>query len=149
MSEPQPLPSLSPTAGQTSDTRLIERAIKQRWPVKPEDKAAVVRRMTGIVKNKKASKREATSAAKALIACEAQNQSDEHHATGQEIHITGEQLVTIQVVEDEHWYGNKAHALAAEAAAVSDPDSTEPGQVQDHGVRAPLGQNGSRPAGGD
>lgn len=37
--------------------------------------------------------------------------------------IEGSSVTTIHVIEDEGWYGNNAHAKAAEAAALPDSDS--------------------------
>ena len=65
------------TAGQTSDTRLQERAIRERWPIKDEHKARIVERLDGIIRSKRASHREVVSASRALISAEAQNQTDD------------------------------------------------------------------------
>lgn len=67
----------------TRDTRLISKAIKQRWPVPTEYREALVKRQINIAINPQSSAREATLAFKAILAAEAQNQEDEHHAEGE------------------------------------------------------------------
>jgi hypothetical protein len=61
-----------------SDTRLIARALVQRWPIKPEYREAIVKQLLKVVVDPGSSPREKTAAAKALLSAEAQNQSDEH-----------------------------------------------------------------------
>ena len=56
---------------------MIERAV-QRWPMKPEYRDAVVRRLTKIVADPASSAREIASASRTLATIEAQNQADEH-----------------------------------------------------------------------
>jgi len=60
------------------DVRMIQKAMEQRWDIKPEYKSALVRRLVAIIANPDSTAREVTSASRALIAAEAQNQSDEH-----------------------------------------------------------------------
>lgn len=60
------------------DTRLIAKALEQRWPVPKDLRASLVRQMMVIIADKSASPRERTSAFKALLAAEKQNQDDEH-----------------------------------------------------------------------
>jgi hypothetical protein len=60
------------------DTRMMVKAVEQRWPMSPEYREAVIRRLIRIVADPKSSNREATAAARALMAAEQQNQSDEH-----------------------------------------------------------------------
>lgn len=57
---------------------MIQKAMEQRWDIKPEYKSALVRRLVAIIANPDSTAREVTSASRALIAAEAQNQSDEH-----------------------------------------------------------------------
>ena len=81
-----------------SHRKIEERAIAERWPMKPEYREAIVKRLTGIVVDKEPEvpvdathetraaiigakakmRRTAVGAARALIACESQNQADEH-----------------------------------------------------------------------
>jgi len=72
------------------DTRMMARALTQRWPIKPEIREAVVRRLLRVIADPQSSPREVTAAARALMSAEAQNQSDEHkvldveHATARD-----------------------------------------------------------------
>jgi hypothetical protein len=50
----------------------------QRWPIKPEYREIIIRQLLKVIADPASSPREKTSAAKALMAAEAQNQSDEH-----------------------------------------------------------------------
>lgn len=61
------------------DVRMIQRAMEQRWPIKPEYRQALVARLVKIIADPKSSPREVTAASKALIAAEAQNAADEQH----------------------------------------------------------------------
>jgi len=58
-------------------TRLIERAVKNRWPIDEKYKQAVVNRQVQIAIDKQSSNREAISAAKCLVSMEGQNQKDQ------------------------------------------------------------------------
>jgi hypothetical protein len=62
------------------DTRLAARALEQRWPVPDDVRAGLVRQMMAIVADRSCSPRERTSAFKAILAAEAQNQADQHKA---------------------------------------------------------------------
>ena len=50
--------------------------------------------------------------------------------------------IRIGVIEDDGWYGNKAHSQAAARLAASDPGAALPGPVQGGSVRPAVGQNG-------
>lgn len=56
---------------------MIERAANQRWDIKPEYKDALIQQLMFVIADPASSKREKVSASRALIAAEAQNQSDE------------------------------------------------------------------------
>lgn len=60
------------------DTRMMVRALVQRWPIKHEYREAIIKRLVRIVADPNSSPREVTAAAKGLLAAEAQNQADEH-----------------------------------------------------------------------
>jgi len=60
------------------ETRMMARALTQRWPISEKTKKGVIGALINVLADPKASPREKTSAAKALMAAEAQNQSDEH-----------------------------------------------------------------------
>lgn len=77
------LESFANGPGQTSDTRIMERAIRERWPIAPELRELMVQRMARIVLSKKSSTRETTSAYRAVIGSDRLNQLEEHHASDQ------------------------------------------------------------------
>lgn len=58
--------------------KLIERAIKQRWPFSDEYKGHVVTEMLRILANPQSKERSKIAAAGVLARLEAQNQADEH-----------------------------------------------------------------------
>lgn len=60
------------------DTRMIQRAFESRWDIRPEYRDVLVKRLVKIIADPNSSPREVTAASKALIAAEAQNQSDQH-----------------------------------------------------------------------
>lgn len=60
------------------DTRMMQKALEQRWPIKPEYRAAIIARLVKIVADPNSSPREVTAASKALMAAEQQNMADEH-----------------------------------------------------------------------
>lgn len=62
------------------DTRMIAKALEQRWPIKPEYRAALVRRLVQVIADPASSPREVTAASRALIAAEGQNLADEQHS---------------------------------------------------------------------
>jgi hypothetical protein len=55
------------------DTRMISRAVMQRWPIKPEYRSGLIAKLMQVIANPNSSAREVTAAAKALIAAEKQN----------------------------------------------------------------------------
>jgi hypothetical protein len=57
---------------------MMARALTQRWPISEKTKRGVIGALINILADPKASPREKTSAAKALMSAEQQNQSDEH-----------------------------------------------------------------------
>jgi hypothetical protein len=60
------------------DTRMMARAVTQRWPISDKVRKAIVGRLVQVVADPESSPREVTAAAKALISAESQNQADEH-----------------------------------------------------------------------
>jgi NAD kinase len=60
------------------ETRMMARALTQRWPVSPEYRTIIVKQLMKVIADPQSSPREKTAAAKALISAEKQNQDDEH-----------------------------------------------------------------------
>jgi hypothetical protein len=77
------------------DTRMAQKALEQRWPIKPEYREALVRRLVRIIADPNSSAREVTSASKALIAAESQNQADEHKVVDVRLSTRNDQLDAI------------------------------------------------------
>ena len=59
------------------DTRLLARALMERWPIKPEYRAAIITKLMQVVANPNSSPRELTAAAKALMAADKLNMESE------------------------------------------------------------------------
>ncbi len=107
----EPLQEIRPVG--IRDTRLIEKAIKKRWPIKDEHKLGLVSRMERIVADPDSSPREVTSAFNSLLSAESQNQADEHkyHTPADQLNVEGtllrpgddmvEMNATVPRIEDE------------------------------------------------
>ena len=78
------------------DTRLIERAVREQWPIDAEYREAIVRRQVKVAIDPDVSSREATAAARCIVAMVGQNQAadfkaldkvapDQHNHTGRVI----------------------------------------------------------------
>ena len=72
MSDDQNLPTSLAAVG-SRDTRLIQRAIKQGWPIPQEFREALVARQIAIATSEECSPRESTSAFRSLLHANAQN----------------------------------------------------------------------------
>jgi hypothetical protein len=66
--------------GQLKDTRMMARALEQRWPMPSQVREDVITALSAILTCETTSPREKISAAKALISAEKQNQDDQHKA---------------------------------------------------------------------
>lgn len=60
----------SAAAASMRETRMIERALRQRWPIKEEWRATLLERQARIASDPGSSPREATSAFKAILAAD-------------------------------------------------------------------------------
>jgi hypothetical protein len=96
-------------AGRCSDTRLVLRALQQRWPIPDEIRKFLPEWMGQVVKNENLSFRERTTAAKILLEIE-------------KINLEAEEQVRIkaQLRQEEHMHSHGEHVFAeiAKAAAV-------------------------------
>ena len=63
--------------GPTADTRLVERAIRERWPIPPEARETIATNLASIAKNAKASHRNRAIAARILVQMDALNMEQE------------------------------------------------------------------------
>ena len=59
------------------DTRMMAKALTQLWPVKPEYREAMIKRLVRIIADPSSSSREVTAASKALLAAESQNKEED------------------------------------------------------------------------
>lgn len=115
------LSSLSPSAGQTSDTRLCERAIRERWPMDEATRLAVLDRLRAVVNDPGVSPRESIAACKALIAADAVNIQAERLEVAREAAAKPVPVSNnVTIVESDDWYGTRA-AVGARAAIDADP----------------------------
>jgi hypothetical protein len=64
------------------DTRLLERAIKSRWPIPQEDRGRIVALLIKVAANPRASHRNRIVAARALFQADAQNLEQEKREGG-------------------------------------------------------------------
>lgn len=97
-------PSLNP-GGQTSDTRLIARAIKERWPITPEMRQAVVVQLAKVVVNRNGdvAPREMVAAARALIAADKINLEEQQGpAAENHLHLHSHETRTVIDELDRH-----------------------------------------------
>ena len=74
---------------------MMARALTQRWPLSPEYKTIIVKQLMKVIADPKSSPREKTSAAKALMAAEQQNQADEHKLVDVSINTRNAELDAI------------------------------------------------------
>jgi hypothetical protein len=90
------------------ETRMMSRALAQRWPVKSEYREAIIKKLMRVMADPNSSTREVIAAAKGLLAAEAQNQADEHKLVDVSISATNDRLdaiaadlgIDIGVIED-------------------------------------------------
>jgi hypothetical protein len=68
------------------DTRMMERALRERWPIKPEFREKIMNSLIAVIADRNASPREKTAAARALMYADSLNleaekiaQADWHH----------------------------------------------------------------------
>lgn len=111
------------------DTRMMARALSERWPIKPEYRAIVVRKLLAIIADPESSNREVTAAIKALISADRNNieqeklqQNDDHHGD----RIDQQRLARIAEVAKELGFETIARqALEARSAGnfASDDDA--------------------------
>lgn len=80
-------------------TRMIERAIREKWPIRDEDRLPLIMRQVRISLDEKNSPRESTSAFKSVLLAERQNMEAEALALeiagvkrGEAGHVTNQQI---------------------------------------------------------
>ena len=87
------IPDTIETSG-TRDTRLIAKAIRQRWPIPDQYREAVIKRQINIAINPESKPRESTAAFKSILQAEGQN-LQEAGVGGVQVNVN----TAVQVVE--------------------------------------------------
>lgn len=77
----------SKAALDVQDTRMYEKAIRQRWPIPDECRLPIVERQIRIAIDPNSSERAASIATRCLLEMERQNQQDEHHEQGETVKV--------------------------------------------------------------
>ena len=78
-----------------ADARMLERAIKERWPIPEKARQALMSRMLQIGLSPDSSNREAVAAARVVLTADGQNQADEHKQQPDELVVSaGERMTT-------------------------------------------------------
>jgi len=147
-----PNPILLDPHQEKRDCRLLERAVREGWPIKPEHRAAILNRLLRVIEKdevavptrdggveflEEPADRNAIAASKAVIAMAAQNQADEHFdAKAPPVEATinigaignlslGQEPLTLQDAKMQ------AQEILRLALARSKPPSTEPPKLDD------------------
>jgi hypothetical protein len=81
--------------GTIRDTRLMARALEQRWPISPAARKAIVARLLHVITNPDSKPREVIAASRGLLAAESQNQLDEHKIVDVSISARNDRLDAI------------------------------------------------------
>ena len=108
------------------DTRMIAQAIERRYPISPEFRSILIKRLINIVASKDAKNREAIAAARALLAAEAQNQADEHKVV--DVSLSARNVELDRIAAD---LGIEPHLIVDGAAASSGVDRSVEGDPAD------------------
>jgi hypothetical protein len=93
------------------DTRLIEAAVRQRWPIDDAKRKPLMDRMLRIALNPKSSAREATSAARTIIHADRHNLEQEQaqqQAVDKPDSVRVLGIGSMPVVFVQDWYGRRA-----------------------------------------
>lgn len=108
------------------DTRLMAKALEQRWPIKPEIRELIIKRLAmiagGVVPKgvQPPKPREMIAAARALMAAESQNQADEHHQEGTVVRHDHEHILRLDAER------SRLSALASRLGIGTVADGPEP-----------------------
>jgi hypothetical protein len=80
------------SVGRVTDSRLILRAVRQRWQIPKDFKARLPAMLIEMVGDDRLTRRERRTAARLILELERQNQADEHAAqlTHQHLHLHGD-----------------------------------------------------------
>lgn len=111
-------------------TRLLERAVRSRWPIPEKYKEAIIKRQVAIAVDAKSKPREASAAARTILAADKLNQADEHEANKepeQHIHLHQQvpSSVNLDKLTDEQLNNLEQLLLAASPTTTNDSGSTD------------------------
>ncbi len=115
------------------DTRMMERALRERWPIPQELRERIVLNLIAIVANKSLSPRERTSAAKALLHADQLNveqekmeQLDEHEYRARLVQLARQlPLGEVARLADERGVSLDGEATQGRTDAASNADGTQ------------------------
>jgi hypothetical protein len=105
------------------DTRMMAKALEQRWPISDNARRAIIGRLLKIIADPQSSPREVTAASKAILSAEAQNQADEHKLVDVSISTRNDRLSS--VAADLGLDPNLIEAAAREASGGDSGDEAE------------------------
>lgn len=122
------------------DTRMMERALRERWPIPQELRERIVLNLIAIVANKNLSPRERTSAAKALLHADQLNveqekmeQLDEHEYRARLVQLARQlPLGEVARLADERGVSLDGEATEGRTDAASDIDGTQESGSEGH-----------------
>jgi hypothetical protein len=95
------------------DSRMVEKAVRQRWPITPEKRAVIAEALIAIAGNKRSSVRNRTVAARVLVQMDAQNMEQEKRDRGipDRLHLTIDDITGLSDDELVRRYQEKVRAL--------------------------------------
>ena len=113
-------------SGTIRDTRMMQKAVEQRWPISPEYREIIIARAMQCVSHPHSSEREVNSASKLLLAAEAQNQADEHKVIDVRVSTRHDKLdaiaadlgIEIGIIEDAARQADSGTGGAAEESRI-------------------------------
>ena len=108
------------------DTRLIERALAERWPIPIQHRAPLIERQVAIATDPTSSPREATSAFVSIMSASRINLEIEKTITGvdEPAAVTVNVGMQMKVIQHDDWYGSRAAAAASDELAENDAGSS-------------------------
>lgn len=112
------------------DTRMIEKAIRERWPIPEGKRPAIAQMLCDVAESKDASDRGKIAAAKALIEIDKLNMEQERRDLAiPEYHSHA--VSVVEIVEDTNWYGRNPaqNDPPPEGDGASGGSPVEPGSV--------------------
>lgn len=109
----------------TRDTRLLERAVRERWPIPDKFKKAIINRQIKIAIDPTSSGREARAAARTIIAADKINLEEEIRSTPAiHLHQHNHDQIDYSKIPDEEL--NALEATLVEFTTKYPAQSTEP-----------------------